>query len=436
MKHILAIGLLALAIPASAQDTGDALLAQLNATRVAVISDGDFLASTYADAELAPHGRYGDVLTLFTRVDGRIIRSSVEVSNSVTAAPEILVASPDGRMLYAVDRLARATPEARRTPDLAPGRTLTVARADEAGTLSIAATREIPPSSEGLALSPDGRWLAVVGNDAQRATLAIVPLRDGLPGEPVVFDVANLGLTGTGEGPRSGLTLTNVQWRPDGRALAVNDNTGGRVAFFRFEAGEQPNLSAWGAPVATGPDPFVGRFTPNGRFYLTSEWGRDFAAADLDGRLPTTPGTLGVTRLDEDGQHERVREIATDSNPEGIAISPDGRLIATVNMRSTLFPGQPRFTREATVTLLAFDPGTGDAQKLSDTPFEGVLPEGATFDVDGGHLLVTVFQGHEGQADQAGLVVFRVDRSGETPRLVQAGRIAAPHGVHHVVVTP
>lgn len=178
-------------------------------------------------------------------------------------------------------------------------------------------------------------------SDAQRATLTIAPLRDGLPDDPVVFDAANLGLTGTGEGSRSGLTLTNVQSRPDGRALAVNDNTGGRVAFFGFEAGERPTLSAWGAPITTGPDPFVGRFTPNGRFSLTSEWGREFAAADLDGRLPTRPGTLGVTPLDKDGRHERVGEIATNSNPDGIVISPDGRLVATVNMRSTLFPGQP-----------------------------------------------------------------------------------------------
>lgn len=436
MKPILAIGLLAIAIPASAQEADDTLLAQLAASRVAVISDGDFLASTYADAVLAPHGRYRDVLTVFTRRNGEIVRSTIEMSNSVTAAPEILAASPDGRTFYAVDRLARTTPQTQRTPDLAPGRTLTVVRADEAGTLSIAATREIPPSSEGLALSPDGRWLAIVGNDPQRSTLTIVPLQDGLPAEPVVFDVATLGLTGAGEGPRRGLTLTNVQWHPDGSALAVNDNTGGRVAFFRFEAGEQPLLTAWGAPVAAGADPFVGRFTPNGRFYLTSEWGRNFAASDLDGRLPTTPGTLGVTRVDDGGTHERIGAVATDSNPEGIAVSPDGRLVATVNMRSTTFPGQPRFTREATVTLLALDPETGAARKLADTPFEGVLPEGATFDTDGRHLLVTVFQGHEGQADQAGLVVFRVEGTGTDARLVPVGRVAGPHGVHHVVVTP
>lgn len=427
--------LLALSAPAAARPSQDGPLSDVAASRIAVISDGDFLASTYADAMLAPYRLHRDLLTLLTFRDGRITRTSIEVSNSVTAAPEVLAAAPDGRTFYVVDRLARATPAARRTPDLSPGRTLTAIRADDHGVLSILATQAVPASSEALAVSPDGAWLAIVGNEETRSTLTLVPLQDGAPGEPIVLDAVTLGLAGYGEGPRGGIMLTNVQWRPDGRALAINDTGGGRVGFFHVEDGPRPRVTAWGAPVASGKDPFVGRFSPGGRFYLTSEWGRDLAATALDQRIPQTAGKLGVIRLEADGEHQRLGGVKTGLSPEGIAISPDGRLIATVNMRGTAFPPvSPRFTREASVTLLAFDPTTGAAHALSETPFEGALPEGASFDASGRHLLVTVFEGHAGSLKQAGLEVFRVERDGAEPRLRPLGRIAAPHGAHHVVV--
>ena len=135
-------------------------------------------------------------------------------------------------------------------------------------------------------------------------------------------------------------------------------------------------------------------------------------------------------------RHARISGATTDLSAEGLAISPDGRLIATVNMRTTAFPPEsPRFQREASVTLLTLDLATGAISKIADYPFEGALPEGGTFDLTGDHFMATVFHGHEGaDADEgAGLEVFRVVK-GETPSLERVGRIPLPHGVHHVDV--
>lgn len=135
-------------------------------------------------------------------------------------------------------------------------------------------------------------------------------------------------------------------------------------------------------------------------------------------------------------RHTRVSGATTDLSSEGLAISPDGRLIATVNMRGTAFlPDSPRFQREASATLLMLDPQTGAIEKVADFSFEGGLPEGGTFDLTGDHFLATVFQGHDGAAPQAGagLEVFRVVK-GERPSLERVGRIPLPHGVHHVDV--
>ena len=125
--------------------------------------------------------------------------------------------------------------------------------------------------------------------------------------------------------------------------------------------------------------------------------------------------------------------VPTDVSAEGLAISPDGRLVATVNMRGTAFPpDSPRFQREASITLLAFDPATGRLRKLADHPFEAALPEGGSFDAGGRHFLATVFQYHDG-APGGGIEVFRVVDGG-APRLERLGRLPMPHGVHHVAI--
>ncbi len=87
------------------------------------------------------------------------------------------------------------------------------------------------------------------------------------------------------------------------------------------------------------------------------------------------------------------------------------------------------------MTLLALDPESGAIKKIADYPFEGVLPEGGTFDLTGDHFMATVFQGHDGAGPEtgAGLEVFRVVK-GKSPSLQRAGRIPLPHGVHHVDV--
>ena len=105
-------------------------------------------------------------------------------------------------------------------------------------------------------------------------------------------------------------------------------------------------------------------------------------------------------------------------------------------MRGTGFPPESaRFHREASVSLFVFDPAGGAIEKIADYAFEGVLPEGAAFDLTGDHLLVTVFEGHKGaSADKgAGLEMFRVVR-GARPSLARVGRVPLPHGVHHVDV--
>ncbi|MEV0298716.1 hypothetical protein [Nocardia sp. NPDC050710] len=405
--------------------------------RVVALSDGDFLASTYVDGILPPaESGYRDLVTTVRVRDGEVRTQQIEVSNSVTAAPEVLALSPDGATAFVAERLGSRSPGDTKAQQLPPGNRLLAVHISDDDTMTLADSVTIASAPEALALSPDGTRVAVVSNTADATELQLVSWNAEGFGEPVRYNLAALGITGNSSGPRGGVLATNVQWHPNGRALAVNIATQNRVAFFSVDASSEGGAAVrpWGAPVTTGTDPFVGRFTPDGRHYVTSDWGRNLASTNIAERLPAERSKISVIRLDlgPAANHRITATAESDKSAEGLAVSPTGEYIATVNMRGTAFPpGTPGYDDTASVSLLRIDAATGALTKIGDYPLDGVLPEGGAFDATGKYFLATVFQGRDAAAPGSGLQVYRVG-SDRSPGLTPVQRIPLPHGVHHV----
>ncbi|AKS36615.1 hypothetical protein AFA91_24635 [Mycolicibacterium goodii] len=409
--------------------------------RLVTLSDGDHLASTYADGILAPASAgHRDLLSTVSVHDGAVTTAQVEVSNSVTAAPEVLALSPDGTTAFVTERLRPRNPGETTAQQLAAGDRLFAVDLSNWQDPAIGDVTTIAPSPEALAVHPDGSHVAVVSNTAQASLLQLVRWTPDGFGAVEEFDLADLGIhpgtDGEADNARGGVTATNVHWHPSGRALAVNIDSQNRVAFFTVDTtiAGRPGVRPWGEPVSTGVDPFVGRFTPDGRHYLTSDWGRDLTATDLDKRLPGDRSTLSVIRMGEPGtdQPQKIGTAQSDKSAEGLAISPDGRWVATVNMRGTAVPaGSPLHDDHATVSLLRLDGDTGALSKVGDYRLDGVLPEGGAFDSTGRYFIATVFEGGPGGRG-SGLQVYRVG-SDDDPGLTAVQHVPLPHGVHHVV---
>ena len=418
------------------------LARRLSSGTIVAISDGDFLAQTYATGQLpSVAAGHRDLLTVLSLGPIGIQSASVSVSNSVTAAPEVLAVTRDGSTAFVVERLAERGDGATLVRDLAQGRRLFAIDISDKANPRMMGSVEIGPLPEAIALGPDGATVAVVSNSTEDSLVQFVTYKNGRFGPVQTFDFVGLGLAE--KGAKRSSAATNIQWHPSGSYLAVNDNIRNRVIFFSLKGGEGSyQIEGWGEPVLVGRDPFVGRFSPDGRYYFTSNWGRNFNATDLAGRIPTSPSTISVIRMaardtdDRSAVHIKIADVETDNSAEGLAISPDGRLVATVNMRGTALPlSSGRFEREASVTLLSFDAASGVLTKIDDYRFEGMLPEGGSFDLTGDHFVATVFQGHDGASERsgAGLEVFEV-KKGAKPELRALGRIPLPHGVHHVEI--
>lgn len=133
-------------------------------------------------------------------------------------------------------------------------------------------------------------------------------------------------------------------------------------------------------------------------------------------------------------QHRVVSTATADLSPESLTITPDSSKVVTVNMRGTAFPmNSPRFTRQASLSLMTLDRDSGQLTEIKDYSFEGILPEGAAFDASGDFLAVAVYD-YFTPKPEGGIEFWQVF-SKPSPELQRTGYVIdVGRGVHQVLV--
>ncbi|MBW4566846.1 MAG: lactonase family protein [Tolypothrix carrinoi HA7290-LM1] len=411
---------------------------------IAAISDGDFLASTYADGKLPATGVTDQLLIVTLPLNGKQEAiAQIDASNSVTGAPYALALSPNGRTAFVVETQGAMPVGATRREQLPPGNQLVAINLSNPRRPAVRSRMAVAPKPETVHVHPNEDLLAISTQTPDKEII-LIPVQDGQIGQPIEFSLQQLGIQPNPEQFQNGLYVSQVQWHPTGRYLAMNLDYRDEIAFYEVQRNPKGNLQLirWGSPVKVGKDPFTGQFTPDGRFYLTSNWGRNFGAQvkTLEQRIPETRGTVSVIQLAElntpasQVQHRVVSTAIADLSPESLAISPDGSKVVTVNMRGTAFAtNSPRFTRQATLSLMTLDRTSGRLTKINDYPFEGILPESAAFDASGNALAVVVYD-YFTPKPEGGIEFWRVLQK-PRPELQRTGYVVdVGRGVHQVLV--
>ncbi|MEX2695627.1 beta-propeller fold lactonase family protein [Rhizobium mongolense] len=288
---------------------------------------------------------------------------------------------------------------------------------------------------QAIHLNPAGDLIVAITVDAEKE-LAFVPVRDGQFGE-----VARIGL---GLEPSTGfipLKSTWLQWHPSGRYVAVNLVDREQVAFYEIVRAANGSVAAvrpCGNLVQTNKFPFVGRFSSDGLHYVSSDvqWGIDTAGFyGVQEGVLTTIRLADVGAAGDDARHT-VPQIALGGwGGETIAFSPDGRFLASSNLRGTGKPdGSSDWTEAASISLYERDAETGRLTKRGEWPIAGVLPQGLAFDRTGRVLFIGVNRYRNEDTQLGGAVeIWRVQTEG-APTLADSGeRIRLPAGVHTVV---
>jgi len=172
-----------------------------------------------------------------------------------------------------------------------------------------------------------------------------------------------------------GEQVSAVAFTPDGkRALAVK-NVNNKTALLSVD-GDKVSYSKY--DMLVGLFPYNVGVTPNGKLALTANNG---ASGFGDGNIDT----VGV--IDMEANPPRViDEVVVGDAPEGLAISPTGKMAVAVLVRgSTASKSAFFYTRNGSVAVLAID--GKKVKKVGEVEVRGV-PEGAVFSPDGKYLYV------------------------------------------------
>ncbi|MEL6318656.1 MAG: hypothetical protein AAFR16_13575, partial [Pseudomonadota bacterium] len=186
--------------------------------------------------------------------------------------------------------------------------------------------------------------------------------------------------------------------------------------------------------------PFMGRFTPDGRHYLTGNlyWGPDVVGTWTEApRGDVTAIRFAEQEVDGAVRHYLVGRAETGASPEGVAISPDGRWAVTTNLEVSYAPAEdPRHTPFSSLTLIRIAPDTGRLTTVGTYAFDGVLPEAAAWDASSRFVAVANYDQLD-PATPGGSIDFWRLADGAEPRLVKLrASVAAPHGPHSIVLAP
>jgi DNA-binding beta-propeller fold protein YncE len=427
-------------------------LPKFSGSYIAAISDGDFLASTYADGKLPAPGVTDRLSILPLPLNGKPEKiARINASNSVIGAPYALTLSPDRRTAFVVEILGAMPVGATRREQLPPGNRLVAIDLSNPRRPRVRSQITVAPKPETVHVHPNGELLAI-STQTPGKEIILIPIQAGKFGKSSEFSLQQIGIQPDPALFQQGLYASQVQWHPSGKYLAINLDYRDEIAFFQVQNSSENTLQLipWGKPVKVGKDPFTGQFTPDGRFFLSSNWGRNFGAGvkTLEQRLPTTRGTVSAIQLAAANtpadrvQHRVVSTAIADNSPESLAISPDGSKVVTVNMRGTVFPlNSPRFTRQASLSLMTLvrvasalpNRNSGRLTKIDDYPFEGILPEGATFDASGNGLAVAVYD-YLTPKPEGGIEFWQVIQRPK-PKLQRTGYVVdLDRGVHQVLV--
>jgi DNA-binding beta-propeller fold protein YncE len=439
MTPVLSIAALILssAVPAMAQTPQPAApaappYAAFQSRAIVTISDADMLASAYVNGQLGPRSGQ-DVLTV-TRVAPDLSRFdsvSVPVSNSVAGPPTAVAVTRDGRFAFVTESFAQRAPDAERFPQLQPGTRLTMVDISNLAQPRVAQTLEVGRRPEGVSVNPAGDMVALTLHPVDGRQLVFVPVASGQMGQPQHVEVPGVPKTER---------ITHVEWHPSGDFVALTLVDIAQVVFLRVtREGGRVTVAEWGNRIVTSKYPFKGRFTPDGRHFLTPNlwWGLDVVGfwteaqkGDVTSIRFATEAVTNPANNQQQVRHFLVGKADVAKDPEGIAISPDGRYVVSVNLETSYAPAtDARMTPYSSVSLMRLDPQTGRLTHLDTLRYDGILPEAATFDASGRFLSILTyasFNPHDG--DGGFLDFFRITADEKLVKLRRSAPL--PKGPH------
>ena len=344
---------MALAVAVSAPAAADLMVAGID-NKVGFGDDG-------SSRFLAPGNDVVSVIDFSGDREAPRIVANLPLANSVFGPPTNVAVTPDETLALATNAMTWTPAGDGWTPE--PDNRIHVIDLTVSPPALID-TVAVGRQPSGLAVSPQGD-LALV---AHRADNSIGVL--AIDGKSVRL-VQTLDM---------GEQVAAVAIAPDGRRALAAKFPGHKIAVLDIVDGRISTDPALDIPV--GLWPYNVKISPDGRLALTADNGNG-------GRSDGHVDTVTVIDLEADPPRAIDRVVVGDA-PEGLAISPTGRIAAAVLLKGSagVAPDSWFYNRNGSVVVLEIDGKS--VRRTQEVEVRG-LPEGVVFSPDGAYLYVGNF---------------------------------------------
>jgi len=283
------------------------------------------------------------------------ILAEIDVPTSVAGPPLSVAITPDESLALVTSAMKIDPADA--TKQIPDNRVSVIDL--KASPPSVIATLEAGKGASGVSINRQGN-LALVANRAE-GTVSVF----GIKGK----EVTSLGPVKVGD-EKSG--ISHVAISPDGRTAIVTRDGDHMISVLAING---TTVEYTKRDMSAGVRPYGAAISSDGTFAVAANIGRGAGDANT------------VSLIDMTAKPPRVVETVTvGQTPEGIMLSPDGKLCAVVVMNGSNKPqDSPFFADHGKVVLLGVD--SMRLRKLAEAPI-GHWSQGVAFSPDGQYILV------------------------------------------------
>ena len=405
---------------------------------IVAVSDADMVPSAYIDGHLGPVEGSDALSVIRLNKPVRDLKAvAIGVSNSVTGPPSVVAVTPDGRYAIVIETRGQR-PVGVADPllkDLPAGKAVTVVDLSDPDRPALGQRIEGPEAAQSVTINANGTLVAIVSKPPG-PTQSPLTLYRFLGGKLT-------GMT-TPEVPGwvAGERLNGAVFHPRQNTLAILNATKATLSFVKLaDTGGKLSLSAWGNPVAVDKQPFQVVFTPDGRYAVTNAmyYGNDVSGTN------SVPASVLSVRLAADTAtgrtvvHQIVDRVISGVLSEGLAISPNGRWLATANLEQSSYPlTSSRQGFFASISLIRLEPESGLLERVGTYVFDGILPESVAFDNSSRFLAVSTFDHFDEKRPGGSIDFWRIAGDFSDPKRTELVRtnyfVPVTRGVHSMVI--
>ncbi|MGF1476533.1 MAG: beta-propeller fold lactonase family protein [Geminicoccaceae bacterium] len=435
------VATIALCLPVLAQERDLHGALSFEGRYLVSVQDADMLASAYVNGQLGPREGRDSLAVIPLDGDPRDwTASEIFASNSVAGPPAAIAITPDGRFAYVIETFTPRpdNDEPHTFGDLQIGTKLAIFDLSTPATPALVETIEVP-----------GRPLAVRAN-ATGELLAVTYSIEGGAGAEIPLQIFPINADGTLDEPTSPViegwpmgqgNLIDIDWHPEENVIAFADQFGNTLRFARVA--DDLSVIPFGNVVDIERTPFRLFFTPDGNHVVVNAlyWGPDIQGTWSEAPVGSvlTVRVAAETRDDGTVRHAFIDRVKTGVSPEGLAVSPDGRWVATTNLERSYLPyDDPRITWFSSITLARLDQETGQLSLVGTFNYDGILPEAAVFDNSGNYLAVANYDHFDDRRQGSSIDFWRIQEDPlnvENVQLIKTEHsVPVARGAHSMVI--